>query len=184
LRLLAAVVLCVVPSAWGAAIIGSTVTGDLNFGNPTNYYDPGNGFVPGSGYLNSSGNQNSPTVVINAGLPTFGFNDTANLDVADFSSGTQLVFTDFSFNGGPNGSITLTFTDTAFTTITLSSNNFPGMTFGIVGDVITINIPGQTTTTGQTYTAAFDLVAAPEPATFAMMAAGSAVLIFLRRKKA
>ena len=96
MRLLAAVVLCVVPSAWGAAIIGSTVTGDLNFGNPTIYYDPGNGIVPGSGYLNSSGNKNSPTVVINAGLPTFGFNDTANLDVADFSSGTQLVFTDLA----------------------------------------------------------------------------------------
>src|SRR5271167_3589467 len=96
MRLLAAMILCAVPSAWGTAILGSTVTGDIDFGGGTNYYDPGNGYVPATGYLNSSGNQNSPTVVISSGLPTFGFDDGGNLDVADFSSGTQLVFTDLA----------------------------------------------------------------------------------------
>lgn len=186
MRFLMVTALCVAPAARGGAILGSTVTGDLNFnGFGTNYYDPANGFVPATGYLNSAANFDSPTVVISSGLPTFGFNDTGNLDVADFSNGTQLIFTDTVEDSGGNSSITLTFTDTAFSGITLASNNFSGLTYGIVGDVITINIPGNdSVTAGQVFTGTFNLASVPEPSTFGMLAAGSAFLVWLRRKRA
>jgi len=116
MRFLATMTLCLMPVAW-CGTIGTTVTGDLNFGSgSTNYYDPANGYVPATGYVNSSANFNSPTVVISSGTSTFGYLDSSNLDVSDFSSGTQLFFTDTlegtSFAG--NDAITLTFTDPVF----------------------------------------------------------------------
>jgi len=193
--------LCVVPAAWGTAILGSTVTGDINFGGgSTNLYDPANGSVPATGYLNSPDSFNSPTVVISSGTPTFGFNDGFNLDVSDFSNGTQLVFTDTSLSGSfaSNATITLTFTDPAFAGISLVSSTFSGLTYGIVGDVITINITaftGGTQSTSQPLvgfatspflTATFNVstTTTPEPSSFAMLAAGSAFLFWLRRKTA
>jgi hypothetical protein len=186
MRVLAGMILCLAPAAWGTAILGSTVTGDLNFnGGGPNYYDPANGFVPATGYLNSASNFDSPTVVISATTPTFGYQDGGNTDVSNFSSGTQLVVTDTVTEAGGNAPIKLTFTDTAFVGITLASNNFPNLTYGIVGDVITINIGANgNTTVGEVLTGTFNIqtTATPEPSSFGMIAAGSAALIWLRKK--
>ena len=96
MRVFATMILCIAPAAWGTAIIGSTVTGDIYFNGSagTNYYSPSNGYVPTTGYLNSASNFDSSTVVISSSTPTFGYQDGGNRDVSDFSSGTQLVVTD------------------------------------------------------------------------------------------
>jgi len=119
--------------------------------------------------------------------------------VSDFSNGTQLVFTDTSLSGSfaSNATITLTFTDPAFAGISLVSSTFLGLTYGIVGDVITINITAFTAVPSRPasrswaslrspfLTATFNVstTTTPEPSSFAMLAAGSAFLFWLRRKK-
>jgi len=167
-----------------ASMIGTTVTGDLNFGSgTTNFYDPANGYVPASGYQNSASSHNSPTVPI-VGGNEFGFNDSLNLDVTSFSA-TGFTFTDTVETTGPNNSLTLTFTDTAFSgagVIELSST-FSGLTYGIVGDVITVNIPGSSVTAGNVMSASFDVI--PEPSSFVLLASGlmgAAVLAGMRKR--
>jgi hypothetical protein len=185
MRILAAVFLCMTSAAWGTAIYGSTVTGTLEASSPTNYYDPANLYVPATGYLNSPSNFNSPTVIINSTTPTFGYADNTQTIVSDFSNGTELVLTNNLFSPGTEFPLALTFTDTAFIGITLVSNNFPGLTFGISGDVITINIPSREVAPGDEFTGIFNVqTSTPEPSGFVMMAAGSLALIFLRGKKA
>jgi hypothetical protein len=144
-----------------ADLIGTTVTGFLGFTPPTNWYDPANGFVPATGYQNSASNKNSPTVQI-VGGNEFGFNDGFNLDVTSFS-GTGFTFTDTTFSVGSTP-ITLHFTDIAFGGISEISSTFAGLTFGIAGDVITINIPVFTTTDRSIRSASFSVTpSVPEP---------------------
>ena len=126
-----------------ADLIGTTVTGFLGFsGGPTNWYDPASGFVPATGYQNSASNKNSATVQI-VGGNEFGFNDGFNLDVTSFS-GSGFTFTDTSVGAQGNNPITLRFTDTAFSGISEISSTFTGLTYGIVGDVVTFpaSFPG------------------------------------------
>ena len=60
-------------SAW-ADVVGTTVTGSLDFDSDNiNFYVPAIGFVP-AGYQNSAGAQDSNTVVI-VGGNEFGFDD-------------------------------------------------------------------------------------------------------------
>jgi hypothetical protein len=167
-----------------ASLIGTTVTGVLNFlPDTTNYYDPANLFVPATGYQNSASNSNSPTVTI-VGGNEFGYNDTDNLDVTSFSA-TGFTFTDTVETTETNDSISLTFTDTAFfgPGVMELSSTFSGVTYGIAGDVITVNIPAADVTAGNTLSASFVLT--PEPSSFALLASGligAFVLAGLRKR--
>jgi hypothetical protein len=159
-RLLFISAVCIVPMC-GAGLIGSTVTGLLNFaGGATNSYDPTSGAVPTTGYQNSASSQNSPTVTILGGGNDFGQQGAADNDVTSFNN-TGFTFTDTVLVGGGNSAIKLTVVDAAFTGLTLKllSNNFPGLSYGIAGDVITVSIPqNAAVTTGEVLTASFSLV--------------------------
>ena len=106
-----------------ADLVGTSVTGTLILnGGPKNWFDSANGFVP-AGYLNTS--PSGPTVTISSTQVEFGFNDgTYNQDTADFT-GSQLILTDVTSSEGSLPA-TYTFTDTAFSGLTLStvSNTF------------------------------------------------------------
>jgi hypothetical protein len=166
--------LCLVlpASAW-ADLVGTTVNGSLDFdADGLNFYNPAMGFVP-AGFQNSAGAQNSNTVVI-VGGNEFGFNDGLNTDVTSFSS-TGFTFTDTAITAGPNLNIILTFTDPAFTNVSLISSTFPGLTFAISGDQITIDIPGLDASAGEVFTASFDVTSTspvPEPSVYSLMLIG------------
>lgn len=166
--------------AKASPILGSQVTGTINFGGPgTNYFDPVNGFVP-AGFLNTAG----PTVTIADPAVEFGFEDGANRDTADFT-GTQLIITDLVKSGAANW--TMTFQDSAFVGATLTeiSDNFPtgGLTATLVGDTITVTWAG--TNTPGNFTGVFDLApaAVPEPSTIAAFGLlGACGLVYVRRR--
>jgi hypothetical protein len=151
------------------------VTGSLDFdADNINFYSPANGFVP-PGFQNSAGAQNSNTVVI-VGGNEFGFSDNLNTDVTSFSS-TGFTFTDTSITAGPppNLNIILTFTDPAFTGVSLISSTFPGLTFAISGDQITVDIPSLSTSAGEVLTASFNVTSTssvPEPSAYGLMLIG------------
>jgi hypothetical protein len=155
--------------------VGTTVTGSLDFdADNINFYIPANGFVP-AGYQNSAGAQDSNTVVI-VGGNEFGFSDGLNTDVTSFSN-TGFTFTDTSITAGPppNLNIILTFTDPAFTGVSLISSTFPGLTFAISGDQITVDIPSLNTSAGEVLTASFNVTSTssvPEPSTYGLMLIG------------
>jgi hypothetical protein len=164
----------VLPASARADLVGTTVTGSLDFdADGLNFYNPAMGFVP-AGYQNSPGAQNSNTVVI-VGGNEFGFTDPGNnTDVTSFSS-TGFTFTDTSLSAGPNLNIILTLTDPAFTGVSLISSTFPGLTFAILGDQITVDIPGLTASAGEVFTASFNVTSTssvPEPSTYGLLLIG------------
>ena len=167
--------LCLVlPASARADLVGTTVTGSLDFdADGLNFYNPAMGFVP-AGYQNSPGAQNSNTVVI-VGGNEFGFTDPGNnTDVTSFSS-TGFTFTDTSLSAGPNLNIILTLTDPAFTGVSLISTTFPGLTFAILGDQITVDIPGLDVSAGEVLTASFNVTSTSsvhEPSTYGLMLIG------------
>jgi hypothetical protein len=161
------------PGSARADLVGTTVTGSLDFdADGLNFYNPAMGFVP-AGYQNSAGAQDSNTVVI-VGGNEFGFSDGLNRDVISFSS-SGFTFTDTSITAGPNLNIILTMTDPAFTGVSLISSTFPGLTFAISGDQITVDIPGLNASAGEVLTASFDVTSAasvPEPSTYGLLLIG------------
>jgi hypothetical protein len=166
--------LCIVlPGSARADLVGTTVTGSLDFdADGLNFYNPAMGFVP-AGFQNSAGAQDSNTVVI-VGGNEFGFSDGINTDVTSFSS-TGFTFTQTSSIPGKNINIILTMTDPAFTGVSLISSTFPGLTFAISGDQITVDIPGITVSAGEVLTASFNATstsAVPEPSTYGLMLIG------------
>jgi hypothetical protein len=178
-RLLAfATFFCLAPVSWGA-LIGTSVTGSLNFdGNPANFFDPANGFVPAR-FENAAG----PTVTIDDFAPEFGFNDGANRDIANFTDG-RLVIRDRATGGGSQ-KITLTFTDDAFAGISLVSSNFrKPIKYDIVGDEIDITIP-KFARDGR-YRAVFDVASTPtstpEPESLGLIGLGIGVIALASRK--
>jgi PEP-CTERM motif len=177
-RLLAfAAFFCLAPVSWGA-LIGTSVTGSLNFdGNPANFFDPASGFVPGR-FENAAG----PTVTIDDFAPEFGFNDGANRDIANFTDG-RLVIRDRATGGGSQ-KITLTFTDDAFAGISLVSSNFrKPIQYDIVGDEIDITIP-KFGRNGR-YRAVFDVTttaSTPEPESLGLIGLGIGVFALASRK--
>jgi hypothetical protein len=175
------------PASARADLVGTTVTGSLDFdADGINFYNPALGFVP-AGYQNSPGAQNSNTVVI-VGGNEFGFTDPGNnTDVTSFSS-TGFTFTDTSIIAGPNLNIILTLTDPAFTGVSLISSTFPGLTFAISGDQITVDIPGLNASAGEVFTASFNVTSTssvPEPSTYGLMLIGFGFLglIMAMRKR-
>jgi hypothetical protein len=103
-------------------LVGTTVTGSIEFDSEgINFYIPGNGFVP-AGYQNSAGAQDSNTVTI-VGGDEFGFQDGSDTDVTSFSS-TGFTFTDTS-PVGSGTNIFLTMTDPAFRACPWSPVPFP-----------------------------------------------------------
>ena len=171
----------VLPASARADLVGTTVTGSLDFdADGLNFYNPALGFVP-AGYQNSPGAQNSNTVVI-VGGNEFGFTDPGNnTDVTSFSS-TGFTFTDTAITAGLNLNIILTLTDPAFTGVSLISSTFPGLTFAISGDQITVDIPGLNVSVGEVLTASFNVTSTssvPEPSTYGLMLIGFGFLGFM-----
>ena len=171
----------VLPASARADLVGTTVTGSLDFdADGLNFYNPALGFVP-AGFQNSAGAQNSNTVVI-VGGNEFGFTDPGNnTDVTSFSS-TGFTFTDTSITAGPNLNIILTMTDPAFTGVSLISSTFPGLTFAISGDQITVDIPAVNASAGEVLTASFNVTSTssvPEPSTYGLMLIGFGFLGFM-----
>ena len=166
--------LCIVlPGSARADLVGTTVTGSLDFdADGLNFYNPAMGFVP-AGFQNSAGAQDSNAVVI-VGGNEFGFSDGINTDVTSFSS-TGFTFTQTSIIPGKNINIILTMTDPAFTGVSLISSTFPGLTFAISGDQITVDIPDIKVSAGEVLTASFNATstsAVPEPSTYGLMLIG------------
>ena len=167
-------------------LIGSSVTGSLEFGSTTNYFDPTNGYVPTSGYENSAGT----TVTVASPAVEFGFADSGNTDFTNFSA-TQFTVEDVlaSTAGGTDNAFTMSFTDTAFTGLGFlkATDSFPhgGLTYSLVGDVVTIHWGGGTVSANDDYTSTFTMAVVPEPSTWAAIAMGTGalVLVLLRKRR-
>lgn len=168
-----------------AGLVGSSVTGSLTFGaNPTNFFNPANGFVP-AGFGNSS--PGGTTVTIANPLIEFGFQDSRNTDTANFTDTSLTVSDTSTFDAGP---FTMTFTDSAFAGLVLTSgsNNFPTVTTAsLIGNVLTFTSAGFVS--AGTFTANFSLTApnpVPEPATGFMAGIGAVagLVVYRRRKRA
>jgi hypothetical protein len=179
--------LCLIlPAPARADLVGTTVTGSLDFDSDNkNFYNPAMGFVP-AGFQNSAGAQNSNTVVI-VGGNEFGFSDGLNTDVTSFTS-TGFTFTDTAITAGPNLNIILTLTDPAFASVSLISSSFPGLTFAISGDQITVDIPGLDASAGEIFTASFNVTSTspvPEPSAngLALIGFGFLGLMLAMRKR-
>ncbi len=164
-----------------ADLLGTSVTGQLTIANGvTNYFESANHEVP-AGYGNS-GLGTSTTVTIGSGIE-FGYNDGVNFDTVDFT-GTMVTLQDVSQRN--SGIIHYSFTDTAFTGLTLSqdSENFPnGVTATLVGDVLTISSAGFNSS--GTFSAVYTLSSAgvPEPSGWLLLATLILALALVARKR-
>jgi hypothetical protein len=149
-----------------ADLIGTQVSGSAQDGFDVgiNFFDPANGFVP-AGFGNSS--PNGPNnVVISASQTEFssspGFGAVFTADFTGNSLDLKYVFP----ADVEAGAFTFTFTDTAFAGLSIVpiSDNFPGVTASLVGDVLTLNAPGtQFTSDTQTFDAVFSIAPTADP---------------------
>ncbi len=175
--------------AHAAGLIGTSVTGSLLFaGSPTNYFDPANGYVP-SGYLNTAGTM----VSIASPAVEFGFGDSQNTDLANFSAFQFTIEDVVGQNTGVSATdspFTMTFTDTAFSglTLTKATDFFPngGLTYSLAGDTITISWAGGPVRANDDYTSTFTVASIPEPSNWALFSLGAmgACAVALRRRQA
>ena len=185
--LLAGFCLALLPARAGAnGLIGTSVTGSLIFAGLTaNYYDPANGYVP-SGYENTAGT----TVTVASPAVEFGFQDSGNTDLANFSASQFTIEDILSANaavGGIDTAFTMSFTDPAFSGLGFAkaTDSFPhgGLTYSITGTTITIHWAGGTINPNDDYTSTFTMATVPEPSTWAALVAGmGAVILALRRR--
>lgn len=173
LVVLAVAVVSLSATSLRADLLGTKVSGSLTFDdNPTNFFDPANGLVP-AGYGNRSGPNN---VTIGQGVE-FGYRDPFNQDTANFGASTLIVrdlcrvFDGICFG---SDSFQMKFTDTAFTSARLLSNEL-GVSFSFSGDVLTINFPGGEIPDNNA-TAKFligsSAAQTPEPGTMGLVATG------------
>lgn len=167
-------------------LIGTSVTGGLFFGaNTTNGFDPANGAVP-SGYSNTAGTM----VTVASPAIEFGYQDVYNTDSANFNA-SQFTIEDFVASSYPSGvtnaSFSMTFTDSAFSglSLTKATDFFPngGLTAALTGNTITVTWAGGTVNPSDDYTSTFTLSAVPEPSTWAAMGVGALVLALAVRRQ-
>ena len=165
-------------------LIGTSVTGSLEFGSSiTNYYDPANGYVP-SGYLNTAGT----TVTVATPAVEFGFEDAHNTDSANFSA-SQFTIEDSldPTAGGSDNPWTMTFTDSAFAgqSLAKATDFFPngGLNYSITGTTITISWAGGPIKANDDYTSTFVIQTIPEPSTWAAVGTGAVALALVVRRK-
>jgi hypothetical protein len=159
--LIVALVVATGPSA-RASLIGSAVTADLSLGGGANPYDPAVGWDEC---------QSSPTTTFVNGDGFCALDYSYDGFFTIFTS-TGFTFTEQAQMFPLGYPIRLTLTDTAFAGISQIPNTYPpsafsGLTYGIAGDVITVNIPGQPFWANPTLVASFTLssgAAVPEPA--------------------
>ena len=143
-----------------ATLVGTQVSGALNFaGYMANYFDPVNGRVP-AGYLNAAGS----TVTISSSAVEFGFADGTTTITAEFT-GTQLIVADQPLSTAQYNPIEMVFTNAAFTNLAAVSDTFPngGLTGSLSGSVITLNWAGGNLTSNQTEQAVFNVNVPPSP---------------------
>ena len=160
-----------------ADLIGTAVTG-VNSGVPfiDNFWDPANGLVPSTGFQNSPSNQDSATVVIVGGNEFGQIN--GGPDVSFSSTGFTLT-ENLSHQFVGFGQYGITLTDTAFQNVNLIGNTFPGLTYAISGDVISIFIP-LTTVPPYDYSASFS-VNSPEPSGLVVVLLAAVGLLLAHR---
>ncbi len=168
-----------------ADLVGTQVYGTLAFGT---YYSI-NRFDPSYGGYAGSLNTVSDPVTISPTATEFGYGPGGNIDTADFT-GSQLIVGDNVLETGTNSGSpnwTMTFTSTAFGSLSLSkvSDNFlnGGVTGVLNGDVITLTWAGeQFSVVNQE--AIFNLTPVPEPTTMALACLGGlASLVAFRRRQ-
>ena len=159
-----------------STLVGSQVTGLLNM-PPLggNLFDPNNGGFWGPPlpfYLNSAGT----TVTISESAPEFGFGSAPLVLAANFTSTTLTILNLQGIITGENNTFHLVFVDQAFLSfsVTLDSVNYPGMTYSLVGNTLTIDQPPFTL--ASPLTANFTFHAVPEGNTVLLIAIGVAGL--------
>ena len=163
-----------------AQLLGTSMTGSLKLnGGSTNYFDPGNGQVP-AGFLNTT---QGMTVTVAEPAIEFGYADSSGSKSVN-AAASLITLTSTESASNVAGPFVVDLTDAALlgATITQATNTFPGLTFSLVGNKLTINAPSATSK--GTRTATFDVKAAPvpEPATCAALAAGALALLRRRRR--
>jgi hypothetical protein len=169
-------------SAHATSLVGTSVTGQVQYGGSgPNYFDPSLGFVP-AGYLNVGGT----TVTISGSATEFAVDDFLNLQTANFTA-NQLIITDVSTLLAVD--FRMSFKNAAFVGATLSeaSDTFlnGGATAALSGDTITVNVPGFTAE--GTFSAVFNIglpsASVPEGGTtIGMLAVGLAALMAKSRR--
>lgn len=177
LLLFPAILLSCVPSY--AALLGTPVTGSLQFSaGSANFFDPVYGFVP-SGYSNSSG----ITVAVSGSAVEFGFDDGANRFTVNFTD-DQVTISDLVESSGSNLPFTMTFTDSAFSgqSVAALSNAFP-LTYSLSGSVLTVRGTGGTVAAGQTLTGSLSITPAPEPSTIGLLLVSGLFVFSLTRRE-
>jgi hypothetical protein len=184
--------LCAFSAPGWADLIGTQVTGAINFGNTANYYDPAFGLV-----FPTAANTNGTTVTIfdpvggNPFLFEFGSADSADVDYVDFSDSGFTVFDDVILGAS---AWTQTFTDAAFAGGTFNeiSDNFVngGVNASLSGDTLTLLWDG-TRNTNVVNTAVYSFTpgedapsGTPEPSTIFLCGSAMAGLGFFTRRRA
>lgn len=160
-------------------LIGTAVTGDLQFAtDSTNYFDAANGFVPGT-CLNSAG----ATVVVDGQTATFCFDDTNASLVGQFTDHDLMIAEAFGDLGAADWTMTFTFEPGLIRDIVPTSDTFGsgGLTSSFAGDTLTLGWTGSLQD-GANFAATFGLTSSdsPEPST-GFILLGSFGLLAIRR---